>query len=217
MLTLVGFAVSNYYNKVKIQLLEKGVPFEEALNWATKDEATLACSPLGKVPFVRTAQGALCESQVIVEYIEDAYPQVPLMPSDPFARAKVRELTTFVELHLELVARRLYPQAYFGGKLEQSVIDATRKELERNVAAFARLAKWSPYVAGDAFTVADCAAIVHLPLISGATKAVWGEDVLAATPARDYVKRMGERASVQKVNADRKANLELRAQRAAKK
>ena len=32
MLTLVGFAVSNYYNKVKIQLLEKGVPFEEALN-----------------------------------------------------------------------------------------------------------------------------------------------------------------------------------------
>jgi glutathione S-transferase len=139
------------------------------------------------------------------------------MPSDPFARAKVRELTTFVELHLELVARRLYPQAYFGGKLEQSVIDATRKELERNVAAFARLAKWSPYVAGDAFTVADCAAIVHLPLISGATKAVWGEDVLAATPARDYVKRMGERASVQKVNADRKANLELRAQMAAKK
>jgi glutathione S-transferase len=217
MLTLVGFAVSNYYNKVKIQLLEKGVPFEEELNWASKDEATLACSPLGKVPFVRTPQGALCESQVIAEYIEDAYPQHPLMPADPFARAKVRELTTFLELHLELVARRLYPQAYFGGKLEQSVIDATRKELERNVAAFAKLAKWSPYIAGDAFTVADCAAIVHLPLVSGASKAVWGEDVLAATPARDYVKRMGERASVQKVNADRKANLELRAQMAAKK
>jgi glutathione S-transferase len=216
MLTLVGFAVSNYYNKVKIQLLEKGVAFEEELNWASKDEATLACSPLGKVPFVRTPQGALCESQVIAEYIEDAYPQTPLMPADPFARAKVRELTAFLELHLELVARRLYPQAYFGGRLEQSAIDATRKELERNVAAFARLAKWSPYVAGDAFTVADCAAIVHLPLISGATKAVWGEDVLAGTPARDYVKRMSERESVRRVNADRKANLELRAKNAAK-
>jgi glutathione S-transferase len=215
MLTLVGFAVSNYYNKVKIQLLEKGVPFEEELNWASKDDATLACSPLGKVPFVRTPQGSLCESQVIVEYVEDAYPQSPLMPADPFARAKVRELTAFLELHLELVARRLYPQAYFGGRLEQAAIDATRKELERNVGAFARLATWSPYVAGGAFTVADCAAIVHLPLISGATKAVWGEDVLASTPARDYLKRMGERASVQKVNADRKANLELRAQRAA--
>ncbi|MEI7446256.1 MAG: glutathione S-transferase [Burkholderiales bacterium] len=218
MITLVGFAVSNYYNKVKIALLEKGVPFDEELNWASKDEATLAASPLGKVPFARTPRGTLCESQVILEYVEDANPgTVPMLPADPFERAKVRELVTFIELHLELVARRLYGQAYFGGTLEQSVIDATRKELERNVAAFARLAKWSPFIAGDAFTMADCAAIVHLPLISGATKIVWGEDVLAATPARDYVKRMSERASVQKVNADRKANLELRAQMAAKK
>ena len=218
MITLVGFAVSNYYNKVKLALLEKGVPFDEELNWAAKDEPTLACSPLGKVPFVRTPQGALCESQVIMEYVEDANPgATPLLPADPFERAKVRELVVFLELHLELVARRLYPQAYFGGRVEQAVVDATRKELERNVAAFARLASWSPYIVGDAFTMADCAAIVHLPLISGASKAVWGEDVLAATPARDYVKRMGERDSVRRVNADRKANLELRAQTAAKK
>lgn len=216
MLVLAGFAVSNYYNKVKIQLLEKGVPFQEELNWAAKDEPTLACSPLGKVPFLRTAQGPLCESAVIAEYVEDAYPQTPLLPADPYARAKVRELVAFMELHLELVARRLYPQAYFGGKLEQSLIDATRTELERNAAAFARLPKWSPFIAGDAFTLADCAAIVNLPLVSGASKAIWGEDVLAATPARDYLKRMGERASVQKVNADRKACLELRAKRTDK-
>jgi len=216
MITLCGFALSNYYNKVKIALLEKGVPFQEELNWAAKDEPTLACSPLGKVPFLRTAQGPLCESAVIAEYVEDAYPQTPLLPADPYARAKVRELVAFMELHLELVARRLYPQAYFGGKLEQSLIDATRTELERNAAAFARLPKWSPFIAGDAFTLADCAAIVNLPLVSGASKAIWGEDVLAATPARDYLKRMGERASVQKVNADRKACLELRAKRADK-
>jgi glutathione S-transferase len=217
MITLVGMALSNYYNKVKIALLEKGVPFAEELNWATKDDETLACSPLGKVPFVKTDRGALCESQVIMEYIEDAYPSPPLLPADPFERAKVRELVTFMELHLELVARRVYSQAYFGGTLEQSVIDATRKELERNVRAFARLVKYSPFIAGDAFTMADCAAIVHLPLISGAAKAVWGEDPLAGTPARDYVKRMGERASVLQVNADRKANLELRAAMASKK
>ena len=207
MLTLCGFSASNYYNKVKFALLEKGVAFTEELAWVGQTDAT--ASPLGKVPYLKTAQGTLCESGVIMEYIEQQYPHNPLLPADPFAAAKVRELVTFLELHLELVARRLYPQAYFGGRLEQSVIDATRKELERNVAAFARLAKWSPFVAGDAFTVADCAAIVHLPLVSGASRAVWGEDVLAATPARDYVKRMGERASVQKVNADRKVNTEL--------
>lgn len=216
MITLVGFAVSNYYNKVKIALLEKGVPFEEELNWAAKDEATLAASPLGKVPFARTPHGPMCESQVILEYLEDAHPASPLLPADPYARAKVRELVSFMELHLELVARRLYPQAYFGGKVDEATVERTRKELERNVAAFSRLARFDPYVAGDAFTMADCAAIVHLPLVSGATKAVWGEDVLAATPARDYVKRMGERESVRRVNADRKANLELRARMTAK-
>jgi glutathione S-transferase len=215
MITLVGFAVSNYYNKVKIALIEKGVPFDEELNWAAKDEPTLACSPLGKVPFVRTPHGPLCESQVILEYLEDAHPQAPLLPADPFRRAKVRELVAFLELHLELVARRLYPQAYFGGTVEPAVIDATRRELERNAAAFARLASFAPFVAGDAFTVADCAAIVHLPLVSGASRAIWGEDVLAGTPARDYLKRMAERPSVQRVNADRKANLELRARLAA--
>lgn len=218
MITLAGFAVSNYYNKVKIALVEKGVPFEEELNWASKDEATLSASPLGKVPFMRTPEGSLCESQVLLEYIEDANPgTTPLLPADPYARAKVRELITFIELHLELVARRLYPQAFFGGTVEQSVTDATRKELERNVAAFSRLARFAPFVAGDTFTMADCSAIVSLPLISGATKAVLGADVLAATPARDYLRQMGERPSVQKVNTDRKANLELRAAMAAKK
>jgi glutathione S-transferase len=119
-ITLCGFAVSNYYNKVKLALLEKGVDFQEELNWATKDEATLAASPLGKVPFVRTEHGPISESQVIMEYIEDRYPAHPLMPADPYQRAKVRELVQYLELHLELVARRLYPQAFFGGKVEPS-------------------------------------------------------------------------------------------------
>ncbi len=48
------------------------MPFEEELNWASKDEATLSASPLGKVPFMRVPEGSLCESQVLLEYIEDA-------------------------------------------------------------------------------------------------------------------------------------------------
>ena len=45
-----------------------------------------------------------------------------------------------------------------------------------------------------------------LPLVSTATKLVYGKDVLAELPVRDYLARMGERAAVQKVSADRKAN-----------
>jgi glutathione S-transferase len=211
MLKLVGFSVSNYYNKVKLALLEKGVEFAEELNWANKDEATLALSPLGKVPFVMTENGPLAESQVIMEYLEDAYPQRPLLPKDPYARAKVREMITFVELHLELVARRLYPQAFFGGTVTEETREAVRKDLTRNIAAFARLAKFSPYLCGETFTMADCAAAVHLPLVSLATKQVYGDDFLAGLPARDYAKMIGARETMVRVNADRKANLELRA------
>lgn len=211
MLTLAGFAVSNYHNKAKLALYEKGVPFNEELNWASKDEQTLCCSPLGKVPFLKTEHGALCESQVILEYLEDAYPEKPLMPADAWQRAKVRELIAFMELHLELVARRLYGQAFFGGKVSQSLIDATRGELERNIPALGRLVKFSPFIAGDRFTLADCAAYVHLPLISAASKAIWNEDLLAGLPVRDYLKRMRERETVQRIEAERKANFELMA------
>ncbi len=206
MLTLCGFAASNYYNKVKFALLEKGVPFQEELAWVGETDAQ--ATPLGKVPYLKTAQGPLCESAVIMEYIEQQYPQHPLLPTDAYAAAKVRELVTFLELHLELVARNLYPEAFFGGKVSDSAKEKTAQQLEKNIAAFAQLARFAPFVAGDALTLADCAAVVHLPLVSGATKLVYGRDFLAELPVRDYLKRMGERPALQQVNADRKSNTE---------
>lgn len=64
---------------------------------------------------------------------------------------------------------------------------------------------FSPFIAGDRFTLADCSAICHLPLVSSASRSVLGEDVLAGLPVRDYLKRMAERPSVQTISADRKA------------
>ena len=209
MLTLCGFAASNYYNKAKLVLLEKGVPFEEELAWV--GETDRAASPLGKVPYIRTDQGVLSESAAIAEYIEAAWPQPPLLPADAFAAAKVRELTLYLELHLELVARILYPEAFFGGKVDDGVKTSTLKLLNRNLAAFARLARFDrPFIAGDDFTLADCAAITHLPVVASAAKVMSGEDLLAkhVPQARDYLQRMGQRPHVQRVNADRKANNE---------
>lgn len=208
MLTLCGSPISNYYNKVKLALLEKNVPFEEA-NVPTKstDEAVLADSPLAKIPFLRTPQGGICESQVIMEYIETAYPNPPLMPADAFAAAKVRELIVFVDLHLELVARELHGKAFFGGTLSDDKVAQLRTVLDKNIAAFKRIAKFAPYVAGDTFTQADCAAFASLPLVGMTTKAIYGEDLLLAAGIdyKPYLKLVGERASAQKVVADRKA------------
>lgn len=208
MLTLCGSPISNYYNKVKLALLEKGVRFtEELVPIMSKSDAVLEASPLAKIPYIRTAQGGLCESQAIMEYIEATYPNPPLLPADPFAAAKVRELITFIDLHLELVARDLYPQAFFGGTVSESTQARVRKQLDKNIAAFKRLAKFAPYVAGDTFTQADCAAFASLPLVGMATRAVLGEDLLVAAGVdyKPYIKFIGERPSSQQVVADRKA------------
>jgi len=207
MLKLCGFAASNYYNKVKLALLEKGVPFEEVLAWVGQTDPE--ASPLGKVPYIITGEGALCESTVILEYIEAKYPAHPLLPADPFAAAKARELLRFIELHLELVARNLYPEAFFGGKVSDAAKEKTGQQLEKNIAAFAKLAKFAPYLAGDTFTLADCGGAVHLQLVASATKIIYGRDFMADLPVRDYLKRLGERPTVQKVNAERKVNTEL--------
>jgi glutathione S-transferase len=206
-ISLCGFPVSNYYNKVKLALLEKGVPFtEELVMTKSADAVVLAASPLGKIPFIRTAHGPLCESQVIVDYLEAAYPAVPLMPADPYAAAKVRELCAFIDTHLELVVRDLYPQAFFGGTVSESSQARVRKQLEKNIPAFAKLAKFSPYVAGDSFTLADCAAWVSLPLVGMATKVIYGEDLLAnLVDYKPYIKMINERPTAQKVAEDRKA------------
>ena len=219
MITLCGFSLSNYYNKVKLVLLEKGIPFtEERVMTKSTGESVLACSPLGKIPFIRTDKGALCESQVIVDYLEALAPQPPLMPADPYAAAKVRELVTFIELHLELVARELYAQAFFGGSVDEATQQRVRKLLVKHIAGFKRLARFAPYVAGDTFTQADCSAYVNLPLVASASKAVLGEDLLAAAGIdwKGYVKLIGERPSAQRVAADRKADAERMAAEAKK-
>ena len=208
MLTLCGFPISNYYNKVKLALLEKNVVFtEETVMTKSTDAAVLSASPLAKIPFIRTPQGGLCESEAIMDYIEAAYPNPSLLPADPFAAAKVRELSVFIDWHLEMVARELYLQAFFGGSVSDSTKERVRAQLVKNIAGFKQLVKFSPYVAGDTLTQADCAAFASLPVVGMATKAVYGEDLLLAggVDYKPYMKLMGERASVQKVLADRKA------------
>lgn len=217
-LKLCGFSASNYYNKIKLQLMEKEVPFVEELVWTGHTDGLLVDrSPMGKVPFLDTPHGPISESGACAEYIEAAYPQKPLLPADPYAAAKVREILIYSELHLELVARNLYPEAFFGGKVSDEVKERTHKLLVKGAHGFAKLAKFAPYIAGPEFTLADCAAVAHLPLVSSASKIIYGEDVLAALPVRDYVKRMGERATMQTVNADRKSSTEQMMAMRAKK
>lgn len=206
-LTLVGTPLSNYVTKVKIALLEKGVPFDEEPAMPGRDAATLAESPLGKVPWLRTPSGPLCESQAILEWLEASHPEPALLPRDPWQAAKVRELIQVLELHVELVARELYPQAYFGGSVDTMTIERVRERLQRGLAGFVRLARFTPYVAGDTFTAADCSAYACLPVVVGACRRVLGEDLVEAAGIdwRRYLALVELRPSAQQVRAGQRA------------
>lgn len=216
MIVLCGFSISNYYNKVKLVLLEKGIPFtEEHAPAGGQSEAQRAASPLGKIPYLRTEHGSLCESQVIVDYLEAAYPSPALVPADPWEAAKVRELCTFIDLHLELATRPLYAEAFFGGKVSQDTKDQVLRQLDKNLPAFKQLAAFAPHVAGASFSLADCAAWVHLPLIGMATRLIYGEDKVLAHGIdwKAYAKLIGDRPAARQVAADRKLAQEKMAKR----
>ena len=208
MMKLCGFHVSNYHNKVRIALLEKGIPFDEDPHCrpSQKDEF-VSRSAMGKVPFLELDNGeVLIESQAICEYLEDAHPQKPLLPKDPLARARVRELMVVIEMHMELVVRRLYPQAFFGRTVSDEVKQSAEKDLAKGLRTFRRLAKFAPYLAGAELTLADCAAFVHLPLVSLTTKIIYGRDALEdMAQVKPYLKMLGERPAFKRVNDDRKA------------
>jgi len=67
------------------------------------------------------------------------------------------------------------------------------------------LAKFDPFIAGAEFSLADCAAAVHLPVVTLATKLTYGRDFLEELPtAKAYLKMLGERPAIAKVNAWRR-------------
>lgn len=209
MITLCGFAVSNYYNKLKLVLLEKGVAFEERLVYPWQKDLFHGASPLGKIPFVETEQGGLSESQVILEFLEDRYPERPLYPADVFERARCRELIQHLELNGEWVARRLYKQAFFGGAVSEETRREARVGLERGLQALAGLCVFSPYVAGPAFTAADCVARVHFLMIGLATERIYGENLLdrhlPALPG--YLELLDQRPHFRKMLKERETAL----------
>jgi glutathione S-transferase len=207
MIRLCGFRISNYHNKVRIALLEKGVAFEEDENVKPSQEGEyLAKSPMGKVPYLEVDGTRIRESSAILEYLEDAYPQKPLLPSDPVARARARELVIFIELHLELVARRMYGMLGGGKPVSDETRQRVEKDLVKGVRSLKAVAKFEPYIAGKELTIADCAACVHLPLVTLVTKNFFGRDFLEDLPQmKPYLKMLGERPAFAKVNEDRRA------------
>ncbi|MCP5145750.1 MAG: glutathione S-transferase [Gammaproteobacteria bacterium] len=194
MLNLHGIAVSNYYNMVKHTLLEKALPFEEVFSPPAADAQYLQRSPMGKVPFLQTNHGYLSETFAIFEYLEQTYPAPPLYPADAFARAKARELMYMVELYIELPARRNIGEALFDEARSESAHAEARPALERGLAAFRRVARFEPFVAGDAFGYADIFTFHAFDIAAEICRNVYAWNIVEAVPGlAGYLEMIGDR------------------------
>jgi glutathione S-transferase len=206
MLKLYGFSVSNYYNMVKLALLEKGLPFEEVLFYPGTSPEALAISPRGKVPVLGVEQGFINETSVILEYLEQSQKGTPLLPSDPFERSQVLALAKEIELYIELPGRACYAEAFFGMTVPEAIKDKTKAELLLGFASLGRHGKFTPYVAGDSLSIADLYFLYSVPLACAVAQKLFDLDLLAEMPAaKALLERLGEKPNVQRIAKDKDA------------
>jgi glutathione S-transferase len=207
MVKLYGFPVSNYANMVNLALLEKGVPFEYVLTYPDQSPEFLAKSPRGKVPVLETPHGFINETSAILEYLEDHGEGKALLPADPVQKALVRALMKEIELYIELPARSCFLEAIFGLTVPEAIKAKAREDLIAGFATLKRHGKFSPYVAGDSFTLADIVFLYTVDLAALVGRNQFGLDLLADFPAaRDLLKRLGEKPHVQAIARKRDAD-----------
>jgi glutathione S-transferase len=135
----------------------------------------------------------------------DGYPDPPLYPSATLDRARCRELIQHLELNCEWVARRLYRECFFGGTVSAETKADVRERLDNGLAAVSRLSSFSPYILGLTLTAADCVAFVHFTMISLATVAIYGEDLVQQHVPKSvaYMDVMRARPAVVAISAGR--------------
>lgn len=167
-LALYGHPFSSYTQKVLIALYENDTPFDfRSLDQAMPDNLAewKRRWPLRKFPLLLDGEVDIAESSIIIEHLQLAHPgPLALLPADPRAALAVRFLDRFFDLHVMQPMQDVVAAALTGdaAKREEGV-EKGRKLLERAYAWLeTRLAGASAWVAGEDFTLADCAAAPSL-------------------------------------------------------
>ncbi|MFJ3521561.1 glutathione S-transferase family protein [Pseudomonas sp. NPDC090203] len=211
MYKLYGFASSNYFNMVKLALLEKRLPFEVMPLHGCQNPETLAISARGKVPVLGTPNGFISETDVILRYIEDTHPQPALLPIDPFERAQIWTTVKEIELYIELPARLCYVEVLFAGRATPEALKAkARRDLIKGFAALARRARIAPYLSGNEFTLADIYFMYSVDLAQQVAQQLFGLNLIdEVMGARQLLAQLNDRPNARIIAADREVDYPL--------
>lgn len=154
---LYNLDLSNFATKTRIVLYEKGIDFEKVNPPGGMGSADYKkINPLGKIPALQLDNGqVIAESEVINEYLEDKYPQNPMLPKDAEGRAVVRGCTRFHDLYLEPPLRAVLPKL-FGQNLDDKFIADKMAEVNNRLDQL-EATIGNPWATGSNFSMGDAA------------------------------------------------------------
>ena len=202
-LRLLGYPVSNYVNIVRAALLEKSLPFEFVVTRSSQDAAFRTLSPLGKIPVLDTGEGYLSEAVAILDYLDDAYPDVPLRHPDGFSRARSRQIINIVQLYVEAQVRQLYPGVFMGGSNAAATEASVRAMLDRSTTALSQLLTPFPFLFGERPGQADLFLFYHLDIAERVSRFVYQRSIIDEIGGlAGWLAAMHDRPSTRLVLAD---------------
>ena len=171
MIKLYDFPMSPRARKARIVLAEKGLQYEKVTIDITKREQKkpeyLAINPYGKVPALQDNGTTVYESSLVMEYLNDKYPNPPLLPADAGQRARARVLMHLGDNAYDGALGTIVGEVFFKpkGQADQNVIAKAKQDLN---ACFERLERElgnNDYLVG-AFTLADVCFATWAPLFA---------------------------------------------------
>jgi glutathione S-transferase len=138
----------------------------------------LTINPIGRVPALITDDGrALPESEVICEYLEDAYPDPPTLPKDPWGRAQVRLIARLCDVYLVMAMVPLFAAAGQSRKRwDRAAIDKALRAVETALGYIEVYLGAGRYAVGDHLTWADGALLPQLMLAYEWAPALFGAE-----------------------------------------
>lgn len=198
--------LSPYCRKVRLALREKGLEFELQVERAwERREAFLALNPAGQVPVLVEEDGkAYADSLAICEYLDEAYPDRPLIGFDPPRRAETRRLVAWFdgkfarEVTENLLGEKHYRRLMGAGQPNSEFMRAGQHNLHYHLDYIAYLAERRTWLAGDDFSLADIAAAAHLSALDYLGDVPWDEH----PGAKDWYARIKSRPSFRPILGD---------------
>ncbi|MFA8444039.1 glutathione S-transferase family protein [Yoonia sp.] len=123
MLTIYSMPVAVYCAKLRIILRHKATAFEELPPpGGYGSDAYYALVPSGNLPAMIHDGFMLSDSEAIAEYLEEAFPDISMLPQSVKLRAKAREFSRSHDTRLEPAVRAIYPQVAYATRDANAVI-----------------------------------------------------------------------------------------------